>query len=563
MIEGPITLEVRLDGRRFAAVLDRESKAACGPLEVELSRAPDGFSWSVANASGHPVEVFSVSAIWDGGPAAEPVRAFRNGYQSWSRAGRVVLGETVDPSRHPGSIDLVRAMHHADPAPAEEGVVRSDLVALADRAGDRLVCVGFEGAAEHDSVVLLQLAEGRLRIRAEAYLGGARFGPSESRDLHRVIAEEGDSHGPLLERWARRAGKAGDARTSSPYQVGWCSWYQYFHSVDEEAIRSNLVRAAEWPFGVFQIDDGYQRAIGDWLTTNDKFQSGLEDLASAIDKQGLTSGIWIAPFLASPDSNLVGAHPEFLALYGDGSHPLVGMVNAGWGGLVHTLDTTRPEVIDHLEKTAAALVGAGFTYLKLDFTYAPSIPGIYADPTRTPAQRVRAGLEAIRRGAGPETFLLGCGCPLGQGIGLVDGMRIGPDVAPFWGTDGNSFVPPGYDAESPSIQNAWRNTLARSFMHRTLWLNDPDCLMLRNTQTYLTREQARAWARVVGGSGGMALVSDDLSLLGPRERALLHEVLELGSDADERSRQEHPPRCDDLLQRDVPYELDGTSYRFW
>ena len=65
------------------------------------------------------------------------------------------------------------------------------------------------------------------------------------------------------------------ARVDAPYQVGWCSWYHYFHDVTEDHIRSNLALAAEWPFDVFQIDDGYQAAIGDWLITNEKFPSEL------------------------------------------------------------------------------------------------------------------------------------------------------------------------------------------------------------------------------------------------------------------------------------------------
>ena len=42
----------------------------------------------------------------------------------------------------------------------------------------------------------------------------------------------------------------------------------------------------------------------------------------------------------------------------------------------------------------------------------------------------------------------------------------------------------------------------------------------------------RAWALAVGVSGGMALVSDDLSLLGADARALLDEVVALGREAD-------------------------------
>jgi hypothetical protein len=59
-----------------------------------------------------------------------------------------------------------------------------------------------------------------------------------------------------------------------------------------------------------------------------------------------------------------------------------------------------------------------------------TVTGVWRDRSLTPAQRVRAGYDAIRRGAGDDTFLLGCGAPQGACIGVVDGMRIGPDVAP-------------------------------------------------------------------------------------------------------------------------------------
>ena len=100
--------------------------------------------------------------------------------------------------------------------------------------------------------------------------------------------------------------------------------------------------------------------------------------------------------------------------------------------------------------------------------------------------------------------------------------------------------------------NAWRNTLSRSFLHRRLWLNDPDCLMLRTDRTRLEPEQMRAWALAVGVSGGMALVSDDLALLGADARALLDEVIALGREADAGP---HPPRCADLLDHDPPTRL--------
>jgi alpha-galactosidase len=345
-----------------------------------------------------------------------------------------------------------------------------------------------------------------------------------------VLFVDNELHGATtthesLEAWA----DAQPGRTSAPFQVGWCSWYQYFDRVTEADVRKNLALADAWPFDVFQIDDGFQSAVGDWLTTNDKFPSSLEALATSIAAAGRRPGLWIAPFLAAPESAVAQAHPDWFAMH-DSGRRLVGSVNDHWGGAVHVLDTTNPEVLAHLEQLARDLVAMGFTYLKLDFTYAPGLGGQFANMVQ-PRERVRAGFDAIRRGAGDDAFLLGCGAPIGPCIGVVDGMRIGPDVAPWW-EPRDHF--PGYAAVAPSTANALAATRARQFMHRRLWLNDPDCVMLRTTDTNMTPEQVQEWALAVGDSGGMVIVSDDLSLLDADAHALLDDVIARGHEVDAR-----------------------------
>jgi len=408
-----------------------------------------------------------------------------HGYQSWSESRWRTVGVDEDPSHATGTPRLVKWMHDPD-VPPEPGELRSELVTMV--RGDPTVHAG----------------EGRLR-----FVDG---------ELHGATATY-----ESLDAWAA----AQPGRTDAPFQIGWCSWYHYFDKVTEADVRANLALADRWPFEVFQIDDGYQAAIGDWLETNDKFPSTLEQLAGDIARAGFRPGLWIAPFVAAPDSALARQHPDWFATMQSGNR-IVGMVNDHWGGPVHVLDTTRADVLAHLEQLARDLVAIGFTYLKLDFTYAPGLPAIYdaAVPAR---ERVRAGFEAIRRGAGDDAFLLGCGAPLGPCIGIVDGMRIGPDVAPYWEP---RLGFPGYEACAPSTLNALNATRARQFMHRRLWLNDPDCVMLRTTETHLTTEEVRRWALAVGDSGGMVLVSDDLALLGGDERALLDEVIARGRAAD-------------------------------
>ena len=415
---------------------------------------------------------------------------FCHGYQSWSESGWRTVGVDEDPSRTPDAIPLVVDMHSGDPTPASPGELRSHLVTMFD-----------DDPTVHAGPGVLRLVDGELHGATATY---------ES-----------------LDAWAA----AQPGLTAAAFQVGWCSWYHYFERVTEDDIRANLALAEQWPFEVFQIDDGYQPAIGDWLTTNEKFPSTLDRLAADIARAGYRPGIWLAPFLAAPHSEVAKAHPDWFAR-DDAGRPLMGMYNEHWGGIVHTLDTTKPEVLDHIAAVANALVDAGFTYLKLDFTYAPGLAGTYADASQTSDERVRAAFEAVRRGAGDDTFLLGCGAPLGPTIGLVDGMRIGPDVAPWWEVPEGAWFPPGYKSTVPATANALRATEARQFMHRRLWLNDPDCVMLRTSHTDLTPEETRRWALAVGDSGGMVLVSDDLALLGPDEHALLDEVIARGRAVD-------------------------------
>jgi alpha-galactosidase len=139
-------------------------------------------------------------------------------------------------------------------------------------------------------------------------------------------------------------------------------------------------------------------------------------------------------------------------------------------------------------------------------------------------------------------------------------MRIGPDVAPWWDLPNDQWTPPGYGDSAPATRNAWRNTLTRSFQHRRLWLNDPDCVMLRTTETRLSADAARAWALAVGVSGGMALVSDDLALLDDGARRLLTEVIEIGRQSDAAARTGPPARCSDLMDEPLPTHLASGSY---
>jgi len=558
------------DGSHLVGLSTGDHSLGALAVVVETAQDSDGqrFQWRLANRSDRPVAVRSVAFVFKLS-ASGPVRMWRHGYQSWSPTGVARLGVDRDPSVHSG-IEVLRAAHHADQRMVGDPYeLRSEWVTvLVDDSGP-VVMVGFQGSGRHDGT--FRLVPDGPRLEAEAFLGDAVLQPGAAIELHPLAVRTGASQEEavtLLEHWADANGRSAGARTAAAYQVGWCSWYQYFHAVTEAHILDNLARSSDWPFELFQVDDGYQRAIGDWLETSPTFPSGLDGLASRITGAGHQAGIWLAPFLAAPDSEVATRHPDWLARRrrSDGSlSPLIVWQNPSWGGgrdgLMYCLDTSRPEVTAHLEEVAHAIVQLGYRYLKLDFTFAPSADGVWSDPSLTPAQRVRQGYAAIRAGAGPEAFILACGAPLSHVVGLVDAARIGQDVAPQWSLDPGDEAVPGYLATQPSTQMAWASTAARAFMHRRLWLNDPDCLMLRTSRTRLRPEAAATWARAVGLSGGMALVSDDLGLLGEPARDLLSECLELGRASDAAARAGQTPVVKSLLDAPVPTDMEAAGRR--
>ncbi|MDP2674861.1 MAG: alpha-galactosidase [Dehalococcoidia bacterium] len=269
--------------------------------------------------------------------------------------------------------------------------------------------------------------------------------------------------------------------------------------------------------------------MGDWLTPNEKFPRGMSWLAQRIHEGGFKAGLWLAPFLAGARSRLFAEHRDWL-VQDESGEPVVAIQN--WEQLCYALDCTRPEVIDWLESVFRTVTGDwGYDYVKIDFVYAAALDGVRSDPNVTRAQAYRRGLEAIRRAVG-ERFVLGCGAPIGPSVGLVNGMRIGPDVAPYWypltgrGTDRRRT-----SLSFPSAVNAIRNTITRYWTHNRLWLNDPDCLLLRDSETALTADEVRTLATVIGMSGGMLLDSDDLTRLTPERRDMLTRLLPLRGEA--------------------------------
>ncbi len=73
--------------------------------------------------------------------------------------------------------------------------------------------------------------------------------------------------------------------------AGWCSWYTYWNQVTAQDILDNLAVIDEHDLGieVVQVDDGYQKDIGDWLDGRPGF-GDLDEVARRIADTGRTPG---------------------------------------------------------------------------------------------------------------------------------------------------------------------------------------------------------------------------------------------------------------------------------
>jgi alpha-galactosidase len=511
-----------------------------GSLAVTLAATSDGqcATWlvRVQNVGTAPLRVESLGLgfAWRA-PDLSHLRFLRQGTQSWSFAGGTALDPAGTPSFPSGP--WLRGFHHGTwEAPADRaGWWESDGVTVLG-AGTAACSAGALESGVAFAVVYLRREGDAVRIEVEQRVERP-LDPGEAIELEPVRLALGSDSNALLEAHAEAQGVRAAARACAPFQAGWCSWYHFFHDVSEDAFVRNLdalvAARDEIPIELVQLDDGYQRAIGDWLETNEKFPSGLAAVARAVRAAGFTPGLWTAPFCVVPESRIYQTHREWLLGAPDGDGDLRGLHHGVWtkDGWVFVLDATRPEVVAHLEHVFRTLVEMGFPYHKIDFLYTQSLRAQAHDPRVTRAARLRRGLAAVRAGAGDEAFVLGCGCPLGPAVGLVDGMRIGPDTAPYWHVLGPRIA--GLEMTLPSGRNALRNTLARAFQHRRFWLNDPDCLMARSKQSSLTRDEVRALAASIAVTGGMAIFSDDVPALTAEERATVRDTIALAREVDE------------------------------
>jgi alpha-galactosidase len=344
-------------------------------------------------------------------------------------------------------------------------------------------------------------------ISAVVDMEGLAIQPGESVALEGFLYLEGTDRAALLNMLADKLNANHPHRSFKPSPRGWCSWYSFARDTTAEEVIDNLevikTRVPELKY--IQIDDGYQPAMGDWLEPGKSFGGGVQDVLKKIREAGLQPAIWVAPFIAGTNSQVLRDHPEWFVQNSAGRPmPAAEVTFAGWGGGGwYCLDGTHPGVQQHLEDVFRVMREQwGCTYFKLDANFWGAVHGgRFHDPRATRVEAYRRGMEAIRRGAG-DAFLLGCNHPIWPSLGLIDGSRSSGDISRSW----------------KAVSGCMQASMHRNWQNERLWWNDPDAVLLGARadgpmKGSLTEEELRFHATSAYASGGMILSGDDLVTL--------------------------------------------------
>jgi alpha-galactosidase len=350
--------------------------------------------------------------------------------------------------------------------------------------------------------------------------------PGEGMVSERLLFEAGPDYHHQLLAYGDAVRRLHHARVSSETPIGWWSWTVYYGAINQGEVLANGDWQAEhlksFGYKYFQIDDGYEYARGEFATSNaTQFPDGMRFVGHHLTGQGLTFGVWTAPFEVTTRAWVYEHHKDWLVHNAKGEPIPIGLVWDQKSDVLYALDTTHPEAQEYMRQTYRTLVREwGVRFIKLDFMDTSAIEGYHYRPNTTALEAQRIGLQIIRDAVGDEVIIDKDGSPMLNPVGLVDTGRISADT-------GHSFE---------RTRNAASGIAARFYMQRNFFVNDPDAfnvtathLMERaNEKSSISLGAAQASIALSAVSGGMYEIGDDMLVLGSeKDRLALVENREL------------------------------------
>ena len=354
--------------------------------------------------------------------------------------------------------------------------------------------------------------------------------------------------------------------------LGWESWYNHYTQIDENLILKDLDALSKketvlhlmqnsQPI-IFQIDDGWETAVGDWTIHSQKFPNGLKDIVEKIEKCSFIPGLWIAPFLLYDNSPIATSHPDWI-LRDKKKNPVVAGVNPGWNGLkpLRCLDLSNENVLNYLDSIMERAINEwGFRYIKLDFMYAGMLYGNFSNGGSqyewySKAIKILTRRKTTKDGK-PVTYL-GCGIPMEMSYHEFPLSRIGCDTREHWNNSLLKLIK--WSGRNEAHMNL-KDTLGRALWDKTIYENDPDVIFIRNKNCSLSHNEKMLIALVNFIFASQIMYSDDPSENeNDEETKLSQEIVEICRKLSE-SGEDFSVK---MLQGGESYEIKSRSGKFF
>ncbi len=348
------------------------------------------------------------------------------------------------------------------------------------------------------------------------------------RQSEEIITLEGSDWCELLFQYADAAAKRNGVKPidASRNLTGYCTWYYYYKDVTQAHLLENVEALAknrsQYAAEYVQIDDGFQTLQGDWLDRHRNWPVPLDVTAKKIMDSGMKAGIWTMPFTASTASRVCRAHPDWFVKNAKGEI----VTQNGWtpppDNQWACLDTTVPEVREHLVKIFRTFRSWGYTYFKMDGLGFGLYEGLRHDPAATAVSAFRLGLQTIRD-AVPDCVLLACSAHFLPCLGLADNIRVSNDTSRYFSADAGRL---NYPVCSCDILTSSHISLSHFWKFDRWFRCDPDVVMARQDNAFYTRNEAK-FSVLTAIMTGVALTSDHLGTIDPERLGLLAKARNL------------------------------------
>jgi len=336
----------------------------------------------------------------------------------------------------------------------------------------------------------------------------------------RLMFAAGNDYHAQLEAYGEAIKILHQARVAAQNPIGWWSWTVFYGGIKEAPTLTNLRWQAqnlkELGYKYFFIDEGYQYARGEYTTPNaTQFPDGMRYVGRQVSKQGLTFGIWTAPFEVTARAWVYEHHKDWLVHNAQGKPIQIGFVGNGKTDPIFVLDTTHPGAQEYLRKTYRILTREwGVRLIKMDFMDDTAVEGLHYRANTTALEAQRMGLKIIREAVGEDVLLDKDGSPMLNAVGIVDLGRISVDT-------GHAFH---------ASRDAAPGIAARYYMHGNFFTSDPDAFTVsaqrftghrwHTAKEPISLPDAEVSIALAAVSGGMFELGDDMPLLSAQPERL-------------------------------------------